>query len=71
MDCDVALLAPLDGERLINSIVVPRPIAGVTIHDRDGVRNLAPLVTSISCCLSGTAGHIVPRTCASVPRCGQ
>jgi hypothetical protein len=27
MDCDVTLLAPLDGERLINSIVVPRPIA--------------------------------------------
>ncbi len=48
MDCDVALLAPLDGERLINSIVVSRPIAWVTIHDRDGVRNLAPLVTSIS-----------------------
>jgi hypothetical protein len=46
----------------------PDPSRGVTSHDRDGVRNLAPLVTSISYCLSGTTGHVFrgPARCDSI-----
>ncbi|AMJ61540.1 flavin reductase family protein [Bosea sp. PAMC 26642] len=42
MDLQISELSPLECERLINSVVVPRPIAWVTSQDGNGVRNLAP-----------------------------
>lgn len=42
MDIDSAGLSALDSERLINSLVIPRPIAWVTTIDAAGRGNLAP-----------------------------
>src|SRR4249919_1057454 len=42
MEYDTAKLTPLANERLINSLVVPRPIAWVTTVDAEGRGNLAP-----------------------------
>ena len=42
MDVDTRTLQPLDNERLINSLVVPRPIAWVSSLGADGCGNLAP-----------------------------
>jgi flavin reductase (DIM6/NTAB) family NADH-FMN oxidoreductase RutF len=42
MHVDMSTLAPLESERLINGIVVPRPIAWITSVDSAGRGNLAP-----------------------------
>jgi flavin reductase (DIM6/NTAB) family NADH-FMN oxidoreductase RutF len=42
VDVDAAGLSALDSERLINSLVIPRPIAWVTTTDMAGRGNLAP-----------------------------
>ena len=42
MDIASADLDPLDLERLVNSVVVPRPIAWITTLDESGRGNLAP-----------------------------
>ena len=42
MHVDTSTLAPLDSERLINSLVVPRPIAWISTVDSAGRGNLAP-----------------------------
>ena len=42
MDLDTLSLTPLECERLINSLVVPRPIAWITTVDGAGIGNLAP-----------------------------
>jgi flavin reductase (DIM6/NTAB) family NADH-FMN oxidoreductase RutF len=42
LEVDTQALTPLDCERLINSLVVPRPIAWITTIDETGVGNLAP-----------------------------
>jgi flavin reductase (DIM6/NTAB) family NADH-FMN oxidoreductase RutF len=42
MDFQISKLLPLECERLINSVVVPRPIAWVSSQDCNGIRNLAP-----------------------------
>jgi flavin reductase (DIM6/NTAB) family NADH-FMN oxidoreductase RutF len=42
MDVDTRSLTPLENERLINSLVVPRPIAWVSSLGADGSGNLAP-----------------------------
>jgi len=42
MRIDTADLTPLDGYRLMTSLVIPRPIAWVSTVDADGRANLAP-----------------------------
>jgi flavin reductase (DIM6/NTAB) family NADH-FMN oxidoreductase RutF len=42
VDIDTGGLSALDSERLINSLVVPRPIAWITTVDTAGRGNLAP-----------------------------
>ena len=42
MDVATHKLSPLESERLINSLVIPRPIAWITTVDLEGRRNLAP-----------------------------
>ena len=42
MEFDTTALTPVENERLINSLVVPRPIAWVTTLDAEGRGNLAP-----------------------------
>lgn len=42
MNVHLPSLSPGNAEQLINSLVVPRPIAWVTSRDAKGIRNLAP-----------------------------
>jgi flavin reductase (DIM6/NTAB) family NADH-FMN oxidoreductase RutF len=42
VDYDISDLSPHQREQLMNSLVVPRPIAWITTLDADGIGNLAP-----------------------------